>query len=163
MTVTNFLENEVVDFASYSTIRAIASLVDGFKNSGRKVAFTAMKRSNKETKVSILAGIIAIECLSYDTLINLSDGTTIKIGDWATKYPEKQLEVLSVNDDGEEVIGIGHSPVETKKTKEIYEIDIDGEIIECTDNHLFFVKRENGFDWVEAQNLKEGDDIVSYK
>jgi len=61
MTVTKFLSEEVVDFASYSTLRAIASLVDGFKNSGRKVAFTTMKRPNKETKVSILAGIIAIE------------------------------------------------------------------------------------------------------
>jgi DNA topoisomerase-2 len=61
MTVTEFLNKEVVDFASYSTVRAIGSLVDGFKNSGRKVAFTTMNRSEKDTKVSILAGIIAIE------------------------------------------------------------------------------------------------------
>ena len=61
MTVTEFLHNEVVDFASYSTMRAIASLVDGFKNGGRKVAYTVMKRPDKDTKVSILAGIIAIE------------------------------------------------------------------------------------------------------
>jgi DNA topoisomerase-2 len=61
MTVTEFLNNEVVDFASYSTMRAIASLVDGFKNGGRKVAYTVMKRPDKDTKVSILAGIIAIE------------------------------------------------------------------------------------------------------
>jgi len=61
MTVTNFLHDEVVDFASYSTIRAIASLIDGQKNSGRKVVHTIQKRADKDTKVSILAGIIAIE------------------------------------------------------------------------------------------------------
>lgn len=61
MTVTEFLSTEVVDFASYSTMRAIASVVDGFKNSGRKVAYSVMNRPNKDTKVSILAGIVAIE------------------------------------------------------------------------------------------------------
>jgi DNA topoisomerase-2 len=61
MKISDFLNKEVVDFASYSTIRAIPSLVDGLKNSGRKVASTIQTRKQLETKVSILAGIIAVE------------------------------------------------------------------------------------------------------
>ena len=57
-TVTKFLNEEVVNFASYSTMRAIASLVDGQKNAGRKVIYSVMNRPNKDTKVSILSGLI---------------------------------------------------------------------------------------------------------
>jgi len=58
ITVQKFLDTEVVDFASYSTIRAIASYIDGFKNSHRKVAYVTKYMNNKETKVSILSGEI---------------------------------------------------------------------------------------------------------
>ena len=57
-TVTKFLNEEVVNFASYSTMRAIASAIDGQKNAGRKVIYSMMNRSNKDTKVSILSGLI---------------------------------------------------------------------------------------------------------
>lgn len=56
--VTNFLNNEVVDFASYSTMRALASYIDGQKNASRKVLSSIMNRPNKDTKVSILSGLI---------------------------------------------------------------------------------------------------------
>jgi len=61
MTIEKFLNEEVVNFASYSTLRAIGSLVDGQKNAGRKVIYTVKKRPTKDTKVSILSGIIMIE------------------------------------------------------------------------------------------------------
>lgn len=57
-TVTKFLNEEVVNFASYSTMRAIASFIDGQKNAGRKVIYSIMNRPNKDTKVSILSGLI---------------------------------------------------------------------------------------------------------
>lgn len=57
-TVTKFLNEEVVNFASYSTMRAIASFIDGQKNAGRKVIYSVMNRPNKDTKVSILSGLI---------------------------------------------------------------------------------------------------------
>jgi len=57
-TVTKFLNEEVVNFASYSTMRAIASFVDGQKNAGRKVIYSVMNRPNKDVKVSILSGLI---------------------------------------------------------------------------------------------------------
>jgi DNA topoisomerase-2 len=56
MTITEFLDNEVVDFASYSTLRAIASLVDGLKNSHRKVVYYMQNNGHKEKKVANLAG-----------------------------------------------------------------------------------------------------------
>ena len=56
--VTKFLNEEVVNFASYSTMRAIASYIDGQKNAGRKVLYSVMNRPNKDTKVSILSGLI---------------------------------------------------------------------------------------------------------
>lgn len=58
ITVSRFLNEEVVDFASYSTLRAIGSLIDGQKNAGRKVIYSMANRPNKETKLSILAGLI---------------------------------------------------------------------------------------------------------
>lgn len=57
-TVTKFLNEEVVNFASYSTMRAISSYIDGQKNAGRKVIYSVMNRANKDTKVSILSGLI---------------------------------------------------------------------------------------------------------
>lgn len=59
--VQTFLDTEVADFASYSTVRAIASVIDGLKNAGRKVIYSTKHRPNKEAKVSILAGIIMSE------------------------------------------------------------------------------------------------------
>ena len=70
MTVTNFLNSEVVDFASYSTMRAIASLVDGLKNGGRKVVYTIQKRPDKDTKVTptIPKAKLIIFCFVNDSL-----------------------------------------------------------------------------------------------
>ena len=36
MSIKSFLDNELCDYAKYSTIRAIPSCIDGLKNSGRK-------------------------------------------------------------------------------------------------------------------------------
>lgn len=59
MNITQFLNEEVVDFASYSTLRAIASYVDGLKNAHRKVVYYILDNNvNKEKKVFNLAGEI---------------------------------------------------------------------------------------------------------
>ena len=60
MYIEEFLNNEVVDFANYNCLRSIASLIDGQKNAGRKVIYGVANRPNKETKVSILSGLIMI-------------------------------------------------------------------------------------------------------
>ena len=61
MKVSEFLNEELVDYASYSTLRAIPSAIDGQKNATRKVIYGAQKELKKETKVSVFAGIVSIE------------------------------------------------------------------------------------------------------
>jgi len=161
ISVQKFLDTEVADFASYSTVRAIASVVDGLKNAGRKVVYSTKHRPNKETKVSILAGEIMSTCLTYDTEINLEDGSTIKIGDWATKNSDKKIKLQSVDESGNKVIGLGHSPRETKKTNTLYCIQINGEEIRCTHDHKFLIKTKESLKWVKAEDLLEGDDVVN--
>ncbi len=56
--VSKFLNEEVVDFASYSTLRAIASCIDGLKNSHRKVVHYMQNNGQKEKKLFNLSGEI---------------------------------------------------------------------------------------------------------
>ena len=58
--IENFLNSELCDYASYDNLRKIASVVDGFKNASRKVAYTIQEKKIKENiKVSQLASKIA--------------------------------------------------------------------------------------------------------
>jgi DNA topoisomerase II len=62
MTVSEFYENEFVDYASYSTIRMIASAIDGMKNVHRKIVNTVIdKKIKDDEKISRLDGV----CGSY--------------------------------------------------------------------------------------------------
>jgi len=97
------------------------------------------------------------DCLDGNTLINLADGTSIKIKDWYRDNPDADLMVRSFDlDSGEEVIGYAHSPRIGQLSKEYFEIELEsGEIIRCTENHPFLV----GNEWVKAVDLIEGQDI----
>lgn len=61
MNVSDFLNEELVDYASYSTLRAIPSAIDGQKNATRKIIYSSKKGLKKETKVSVFAGLASIE------------------------------------------------------------------------------------------------------
>ena len=61
MNITNFLNEELANYASYSTLRAIPSAIDGQKNATRKIIYTALRVLKKETKVSVFAGLASIE------------------------------------------------------------------------------------------------------
>lgn len=159
-TVKDFLNSEQADYASYSTLRAIGSLIDGLKNSSRKIVYTSQAKLNSDTKVETFANFAAGHCLDYNTMIQLANGSEISIGEWATKYPEEIYKVLCVNDKGESCVSIGHTPRETKRTQELIEITIDDEVIRCTSDHLFFVRRD-GLCWVKAIDLYPGDEIIS--
>lgn len=53
--LSEFLNEELVDYASYDNLRKIASVMDGLKNSGRKVIHTVIEKNVKDNlKVSIL-------------------------------------------------------------------------------------------------------------
>jgi len=71
--IKDFMETELVDYASYSTLRAIASLADGLKNSGRKVIHTVQKKNiSSKTKVTNLNSITSLETeyLHGDQVLN---------------------------------------------------------------------------------------------
>lgn len=60
--ISDFFSNGYVNYASYDNIRKIASIIDGFKNSGRKIAYTLLEKNiKKEVKVSQLASLIEAE------------------------------------------------------------------------------------------------------
>lgn len=51
--ISDFFKNELTDYSSYSTLRMIASAIDGQKNSQRKILHTALNRLKSSTKVSV--------------------------------------------------------------------------------------------------------------
>jgi DNA topoisomerase-2 len=60
MELSEFFKSDYVDFASYSTIRMIASAIDGQKNASRKVIATVFNKNiTNEMKVSQLASKVA--------------------------------------------------------------------------------------------------------
>lgn len=60
ITATEFFNTHYVDFASYSNLRMIASVIDGQKNSSRKVLHTILEKNIKdEIKVSQLGSKVA--------------------------------------------------------------------------------------------------------
>jgi len=60
MTITEFYNTELVDYASYSTLRMIGSAIDGQKNVHRKVLYTILEKNIKnEIKVSQLNSKVA--------------------------------------------------------------------------------------------------------
>lgn len=60
MKVSDFYNTEMIDYASYSTVRMLASAIDGQKNAARKVLKTVLDKSiNTEIKVSQLGSKVA--------------------------------------------------------------------------------------------------------
>jgi DNA topoisomerase-2 len=58
--VTDFFNDEFVDFASYSTIRMIGSAIDGMKNVHRKIFYTVLDKNIKtDKKLTQLNSIVA--------------------------------------------------------------------------------------------------------
>jgi hypothetical protein len=162
-TITEFLSNEYKEFAFYSIeSRAIASVIDGLKISQRKIIHVASrtwKTGNEKTlKVFQLSGKVASDCLHYDTEVSLANGETIKIGDWYHKFPDLSLEVLSIDENGEIVIGIGHNPKNSLQ-KFVYEIETeDGVIHKLSGNHLVMLSDGT---YKKVSELSEEDDIMS--
>jgi DNA topoisomerase-2 len=60
MKITEFFSTDFVDYASYSNLRMIASLMDGQKNASRKIIYTILQKNIKEKiKVSQLGSKVA--------------------------------------------------------------------------------------------------------
>jgi DNA topoisomerase-2 len=60
MKITEFFSTDFVNYASYSNLRMIASLMDGQKNASRKIIYTILQKNIKEKiKVSQLGSKVA--------------------------------------------------------------------------------------------------------
>ncbi len=56
--ISDFFENDVTNYSCYSTLRMIASAIDGLKNSSRKVIYTVLEKNIKnDMKVSVLDNV----------------------------------------------------------------------------------------------------------
>lgn len=163
-TYESFFNNEFIEFSMSDNIRSIPSIMDGLKPSQRKILYTLFKKNFKDDiKVELLMGSVLEQsayhhgsCLEYNTDINLADGTKIKIGEWAERYPDVKLLVKCKDKNNNESVGIGKNAISLREEIEYFEIELeDGTIIKCTDNHKFFVNNK----WVQCKNLKEGMDI----
>jgi len=92
-------------------------------------------------------------CLSGDTPINLSNGTSkpieeLKVGDKVLTYNEKTFEVESKL--------IKHT---MNRSSEIIKIKIGNKLLKITKNHKVFTDRG----WVEAGELIKGDKVLIYE
>ena len=62
VTVSEFVDRELIHFSQYDNRRSIPSMVDGLKPSQRKVLFTCLKKNlREEAKVAQLAALVASE------------------------------------------------------------------------------------------------------
>lgn len=155
-----------INFRNYALYvlenRGIPNFYDGLTNVQRVALMNAPKTFNKT--ISLVGSCISNgyhhgDCLKYDTIIHLADGSTITIGEWCDNYPDAKL-ILSSYDTktGKIVDEIGHSPRIGYVTDEVFEIEMsDGTIETCTGNHPWFTQRG----WVTAENLTENDEILN--
>ena len=66
LTVSNFVNKELIHFSNADNIRSIPSIVDGLKPSQRKILYACFKRNLKsEIKVAQLAGYVAEHSLYH--------------------------------------------------------------------------------------------------
>jgi DNA gyrase/topoisomerase IV subunit A len=162
-TISDFLSNDYKEFAFYTIEnRAIPSIIDGFKPSQRKIIhisnLTWRSGNEKSLKIFQLAGKVASDCLEYNTEILLPNDETIKIGEWFHLYPDVELEVLCLNENGEVCISKGFNP-KISLQKDVYEIETeDGKIHKMSGNHLVMLKDGS---YKKASDLTEDDELKS--
>lgn len=143
--------------------RGIPNFYDGITPVQRQILLNAPDKFEKT--IGLVGSVMKTglyhhgDCLSYDMEINLADGTTIKIGEWAEKYPGVSLFVKCLDAENNPTISIGHSPRIGHITNEFYELELDnGEIIKCTGNHPFLTQRG----WIHAEKLLDDDILIEY-
>lgn len=141
ISISDFLNTEYKDYSLYTIeSRAIPSCIDSLKTVQRKILHVSSNiwktGAEKFLKVFQLSGAVASDCLHYDTEILLSNGETIKIGDWFHNFIDLKLEVLCLDENGDIVKSIGFNP-KLSLQKEIYEIETeDCRIHKLSGNHL---------------------------
>jgi len=159
ITVKAHVDGELRDYALYTIYdRAIPSMIDGLKPSQRKAVYTASKVArNKQIKTIALTGY-TYPCLVGDTEISCSDGSYVTIRELADLRADVDIECVDTKTNSRVLARTSFA----RKTKEVTETitikDETGTVHEMTPNHLILCE---GNVWKEAQNIVEGDNIVS--
>lgn len=164
MNISDQINNQYRGYALYVLqSRGIPNFYDALTPVQRLILENSPSKFNKT--VGLVGEVIKTglyhhgDCLDGDMIINLADGSSIKIKDWYENNPDADLLVRSFDENlGEEVIGYAHSPRIGQLNNEYLEIELEsGEIIKCTDNHPFLV----GGKWIKAKDLASGQNIES--
>ena len=160
--ISKFIDTKFRDYAIYVLeSRGIPNFYDALTPVQRYILKNSPAAFTKTLSVvgkAIQDGYHHGDCLVFNTIINLADGSQITIGKWYENYPDAELLLKSKDNNDCETIGIGHSPRIGQETTEYLEIELEnGEIIRCTKNHPFFV---NGA-WVMAKDLNSNDDLFT--
>jgi len=80
-------------------------------------------------------------CFTKDTKISLMNGKELNFEQLINEYKDKNFYVYSIDENGNTVPGLAHSPRLTSKNAKIIKITLDnGEIIKCTEDHNFLLK-----------------------
>lgn len=99
-------------------------------------------------------------CLDGDTIIKTNFGDQ-KL----SSLVDKDIQVISIDDEGKEILSNTCTVMPTLKTKIEYQIELeDGTVLKCTPNHKFMLKDGT---YKEAQYLSEEDELfdenITYK
>ncbi|WP_135824162.1 TSCPD domain-containing protein [Halorussus ruber] len=138
-------------------------IVDGAHENGEP-GVIYLERVNKEHSFDVEKHpdhqILATNpCLTGDMEVAVAgDEVSVPISELTD---ENELELLALTDDGEVVTARGVNPRLTKKDADILELTTDkGTKLRLTPDHE--VQLESG-DWVEAQNLEQGDELAFHE
>ena len=163
--ITGFLSDEYKEFAMYTIEnRALPSSIDGFKSSQRKVVHISNRiwKTGKEKPIKVfqLCGKVSSDCLEYNSEILLSNGETIKIGDWFSNHIDSEFEVMCIDENGKLTKSIGSNPRFSLQT-EIYEIKTENGIInKLSANHMIML---SDMSYKKVSDLTKNDDIFDSK
>ena len=162
----------VVGAATGAATGAVQGAVEGYQETGtlegtlRGMGRGALKGAVEGAKDGLISGMVmggvsaGISSMSGNPMFCFVAGTTV-----LTTLGKKAIETIRVGDTVPCVDHITGEVAEKKvvtttvnKVNRLTELDIDGEIIQCTETHPFQVK---GKGWVDACNLIPGDMVYT--
>lgn len=113
-----------------------------------------MAASNERTRVKFLAGDYThyFSCFTGKTFIETNNGTKkireIKIGDYVKTHQNRYRQVINIFKN------------KYAQNKPLIWVHTQNSIIKCTPEHPFYVRRNNNYKWVKANDLNIDDKLL---